>query len=72
MGRVSYLNLSDFEKLTVVFIWKIEDSTFEGWGEDGWVAEDLSPVGKLNAGGRYVFPGFAASSLAGLWSPILG
>ena len=36
----------------VVCIWKIQDSLFEGWGEDGWVAEDLSPDGKLNAGGR--------------------
>ena len=36
----------------VVCIWKIQDSLFEGWGEDGWIAEDLSPDGKLNAGGR--------------------
>jgi coronin-1B/1C/6 len=37
-------------------VWKIQDSLFEGWGEDGWEAEDLSPVAKLNAGGRCVFP----------------
>ena len=38
----------------IVCIWKVHDSLFEGWGEDGWVAEDLSPDGKLNAGGRCV------------------
>lgn len=27
---------------------------FSGWGEDDWEAEDLSPVGLLNAGGRKV------------------
>lgn len=37
-----------------VCIWKIQDSLFEGWGEDGWTPEDLSPDAKLNAGGRYV------------------
>lgn len=35
-------------------IWKIEESLFEGWGEDGWEAEDISPVARLNAGGRKV------------------
>jgi len=39
-------------ELTAVYLWKIEDSLFEGWGEDGWAPEDLTPVGKLNAGGR--------------------
>jgi hypothetical protein len=38
----------------LVFLWKIEDSLFEGWGEDGWKPEDLSPTAKLNAGGRCV------------------
>lgn len=38
--------------MTLVGIWKIEDSLFEGWGDEGWVAEDLSPVSRLNAGGR--------------------
>ncbi|WWD22902.1 hypothetical protein CI109_107397 [Kwoniella shandongensis] len=37
-----------------VFIWKVEDSLFEGWGEDHWVPEDLSPVTKFSAGGRKV------------------
>ncbi|KAK1921449.1 microtubule binding protein [Papiliotrema laurentii] len=37
-----------------IYIWRVEDSLFEGWGEDGWKPEDLSPVGKLNAGGRKV------------------
>ncbi|WRT63362.1 uncharacterized protein IL334_000267 [Kwoniella shivajii] len=37
-----------------VLIWKIEDSLFEGWGEDNWVPEDLSPQLRLGAGGRKV------------------
>jgi coronin-1B/1C/6 len=53
MERVSYhFHNSPDEADEAVCIWKIQDSLFEGWGEDGWVAEDLSPDGKLNAGGR--------------------
>ncbi|WWC67163.1 uncharacterized protein I206_101070 [Kwoniella pini CBS 10737] len=37
-----------------VLIWKVEDSLFEGWGEDQWVPEDLSPELRLSAGGRKV------------------
>jgi coronin-1B/1C/6 len=37
---------------SLVFLWKISDSLFSGWGEDGWEPEDLSPEVKLNAGGR--------------------
>jgi coronin-1B/1C/6 len=37
-----------------VCIWKVQDSLFEGWGEEGWVAEDFTPDAKLNAGGRYI------------------
>lgn len=38
----------------LVFIWKVEDSAFEGWGEDQWEPEDFNPALKLSAGGRYV------------------
>ncbi|ORY30791.1 hypothetical protein BCR39DRAFT_528339 [Naematelia encephala] len=37
-----------------IFLWKIDDDMFNGWGEEKWVPEDLSPSGKLNAGGRKV------------------
>ncbi|WVR03213.1 hypothetical protein IAU60_000204 [Kwoniella sp. DSM 27419] len=37
-----------------VFVWKVEDSLFEGWGEDKWTPQDLSPQAKLGAGGRKV------------------
>lgn len=37
-----------------IFIWKIEDSLFEGWGDDGWTPQELSPKTRLNAGGRKV------------------
>ncbi|KAI9632154.1 uncharacterized protein MKK02DRAFT_35550 [Dioszegia hungarica] len=37
-----------------IAIWKIEDSLFEGWGEDHWSPSDLSPTARLNAGGRKV------------------
>jgi coronin-1B/1C/6 len=36
----------------IVCVWKIEDSLFEGWGEEHWQPEDLSATSKLNAGGR--------------------
>jgi hypothetical protein len=39
----------------LVGVWKIQDSMFEGWGEDGWQAQDLNPDAKLNAGGRWVY-----------------
>lgn len=35
-----------------VFIWKIDDAMFSGWGDDHWAPEDLSPEMKLSAGGR--------------------
>ncbi|CED83665.1 microtubule binding protein [Phaffia rhodozyma] len=37
-----------------VNIYKIDPSKFEGWGEDGWVAEDFQPDVKINAGGRKI------------------
>lgn len=37
-----------------MFIWKVEESAFEGWGEDNWEPQDFSPALKLSAGGRYV------------------
>ncbi|WVQ64461.1 uncharacterized protein L199_002628 [Kwoniella botswanensis] len=37
-----------------VLVWKVQDSLFEGWGEDHWVPEDLSPELRLSAGGRKV------------------
>ncbi|WVQ85125.1 hypothetical protein IAT38_007290 [Cryptococcus sp. DSM 104549] len=37
-----------------VFVWKVDDSIFEGWGEDHWVPTDLSPEKRLSAGGRKV------------------
>lgn len=40
--------------LRSVFVWKIDDGMFNGWGEDDWEPEDLEPVGRLNAGGRKV------------------
>lgn len=40
--------------LTPVFMWRIDDDAFAGWGDDKWEPEDFAPVGKLNAGGRKV------------------
>ncbi|ODN75592.1 hypothetical protein L202_06711 [Cryptococcus amylolentus CBS 6039] len=37
-----------------IFVWKVEDSLFEGWGEDHWEPKDLSPAAKFSAGGRKV------------------
>jgi hypothetical protein len=37
---------------SIVCVWKIEDSLFEGWGEDQWQPADLSAASRLNAGGR--------------------
>ncbi|WWC97410.1 hypothetical protein V866_004289 [Kwoniella sp. B9012] len=37
-----------------VLVWKVQDTLFEGWGEDHWVPEDLSPELRLSAGGRKV------------------
>ncbi|WWC85478.1 uncharacterized protein L201_000342 [Kwoniella dendrophila CBS 6074] len=37
-----------------VLVWKVEDSLFEGWGEDTWAPVDLSPQSRLSAGGRKV------------------
>ncbi|WVO13585.1 hypothetical protein L204_101206 [Cryptococcus depauperatus] len=37
-----------------VFVWKVDDSMFEGWGEEGWEPRDLSPATRLSTGGRKV------------------
>lgn len=54
MGKVrGSIQLEDQADL-VVFLWKIEESLFEGWEEEKWSPEDLSPSGKLNSSGRYI------------------
>lgn len=56
MGRVRFISLPkklvELTDASKVFIWKVDDALFEGWGEEHWTPEDLSPAGKLNAGGR--------------------
>lgn len=35
-------------------IWKVEDSAFEGWGQDGWVPQDFDPVLRIDASPRKI------------------
>ncbi|KAF6753383.1 hypothetical protein DFP72DRAFT_1069372 [Ephemerocybe angulata] len=35
-------------------IWKVEASAFEGWGTDGWEAQDFDPVLRIDASARKV------------------
>ncbi|KAH9479140.1 Coronin-like protein crn1 [Psilocybe cubensis] len=37
-----------------VMIWKVEPSLFEGWGQEGWVAQDFDPVLRIDASPRKV------------------
>ncbi|KAF4569437.1 Coronin-like protein crn1 [Pleurotus pulmonarius] len=37
-----------------VFIWKVESSEFDGWGEEGWVPQDFDPVAKIVASPRKI------------------
>ncbi|KAJ8497090.1 hypothetical protein ONZ45_g12202 [Pleurotus djamor] len=37
-----------------IFIWKVEDKEFEGWGEEGWVPRDFDPVAKIAASARKI------------------
>ena len=37
-----------------VMIWKVESSIFEGWGQEGWVAQDLDPVLRIDASPRKI------------------
>lgn len=48
------LPIRTWPSLILVFIWKVDDSAFAGWGEDKWEPQDFAPIGKLNAGGRKV------------------
>ena len=35
-----------------VFLWKVEEGMFDGWGEEGWAPQDLEPRAKMDASGR--------------------
>jgi coronin-1B/1C/6 len=35
-------------------IWKVEPSHFEGWTQEGWVAEDFDPVLRIDASPRKI------------------
>jgi coronin-1B/1C/6 len=35
-------------------IWKVEDSAFEGWGQEGWVPQDFDPVLRIDASPRKI------------------
>ncbi|ORX34981.1 hypothetical protein BD324DRAFT_633486 [Kockovaella imperatae] len=37
-----------------IFIWKVENGLFDGWGEEGWEPQDLEPKAKLDVAGRKV------------------
>jgi coronin-1B/1C/6 len=37
-----------------VMIWKVESSIFEGWGQEGWVAQDFDPVLRIDASPRKI------------------
>ena len=35
-------------------IWKVEDSAFEGWGQEGWVPQDFDPVLRIDGSPRKI------------------
>lgn len=35
-------------------IWKVEDSHFDGWGQDHWVPQDFDPVARIDSSPRRV------------------
>ncbi|TCD71671.1 Coronin-like protein crn1 [Steccherinum ochraceum] len=37
-----------------VMIWKVEDSVFEGWGQEGWEPQDFDPVARIEVSPRRV------------------
>ncbi|KAL0954094.1 hypothetical protein HGRIS_005240 [Hohenbuehelia grisea] len=37
-----------------VFIWKVEQGVFDGWGEEGWAPRDFDPVAKIAASPRKI------------------
>lgn len=37
-----------------LMIWKVEDSSFEGWGSEHWVPKDFDPVWRIDASPRKV------------------
>ena len=37
-----------------VMIWKVEDSQFEGWGQEHWVPYDFDPVARIDASPRKI------------------
>ncbi|RDB27774.1 Coronin-like protein crn1 [Hypsizygus marmoreus] len=37
-----------------VLIWKVEASTFEGWGQEGWVPQDFDPVARIDGSPRKI------------------
>jgi len=51
-----------------VMIWKVEASMFEGWGQEGWVAQDFDPVLRIDGSprkiGQVLFHPTAANVLA--------
>ncbi|KAG6818437.1 hypothetical protein H0H93_004988 [Arthromyces matolae] len=37
-----------------VLIWKVEESAFEGWGQENWVPQDFDPVARIDASPRKI------------------
>lgn len=37
-----------------LMIWKVDESQFEGWGDDGWAPQDFDPVQRIEASARQV------------------
>ncbi|TFK19401.1 microtubule binding protein [Coprinopsis marcescibilis] len=37
-----------------LMIWKVESSTFDGWGQEGWTPQDFDPVSRIDASARKV------------------
>ena len=35
-------------------IWKVESSAFEGWGQEGWIAQDFDPVLRIDGSPRKI------------------
>ncbi|KAG6891135.1 hypothetical protein C0992_010430 [Termitomyces sp. T32_za158] len=51
-----------------VMIWKVEESVFEGWGQENWIPQDFDPVARIDASprkvGQVLFHPTAANVLA--------
>lgn len=37
-----------------VILWQVDDSTFDGWGAEGWVPKDFDPVLRIDASARKI------------------